>query len=530
MKWKILLPLVLIVLVSGCLFRPPAEVKFSVDHTIVPPGGTFHLIVDVNNTGKVGLVGATLILGNDNFQIVQEPRFPTILKVGQSVQLVWILRAPERPGTYNLQVSLELRDELKRTWTGFYGHFRITVATEVNPPKSINLTLSAPSKVNGGSQFPVTVTIGNGFDSTVQILGINFNLLPGMRIVSAPSAPAELSPGQNVTLTYLISAPYTYRNGFISVVVDYSAMGSKESAAKSARITVLWRPWEERENVLMAAYGENYHWVKQRYLVDAYWLKRFNSTSIVEPERLKPIALRIIGNASSEVQAAERLYKWLLSNYTFGDVTTTLQPTRILQQDRISYTEGQILMTAMLRSIEVPARIVSLFNGTDCTIRPITEFYTADGWYVIDLKHGFIGTLDEYLASPYFPRIYQLVTEQGYRIVAQNPEKLIGHEHVDVTSQFTSNLEDRLLKVVLQRVQPGLRSKLTLVLNGLNRDERIYALFLFASAPKDDLNNVLASWSVSRIQKNVKTMYEFYKDMPWRDDFSYYWKVFKGEV
>jgi hypothetical protein len=101
-KVSLLALLVLIVLASACLFKPPAEVKFSIDTTVVPPGGTFHLIVTVNNTGKVGLVGATLILGNDNFQIVQEPAFPSMLKVGQSTQLVWIVRAPKRPGTYNL--------------------------------------------------------------------------------------------------------------------------------------------------------------------------------------------------------------------------------------------------------------------------------------------------------------------------------------------------------------------------------------------------------------------------------------------
>jgi len=281
----------------------------------------------------------------------------------------------------------------------------------------------------------------------------------------------------------------------------------------------------------MQAYGSEYHWIVDGLLVDEYWVKRFNSTSYVERERLSPIALRVIGNASSDVEAAERVFHWVVSNYSLGDTTATLQPDRILPQDRISYIEAQILTTAVLRSLNIPARIVSLFNGTDCTIRPITEFHTADGWYVIDIKHKFIGTLDGYLASPYFPKIYQLVTVEHYRIVAQNPIALTGHEHVDITSQFMDDLENRLTNQVLKRVRPSLRSKVTLVLANKPLDERTFALFIFASAPNGgDLNRILGEWSVSKIEKTVKAVYEFYKNMSWRDDFTYYWKIFAGEV
>ncbi|WP_297496916.1 transglutaminase domain-containing protein [Thermococcus sp.] len=523
--------LVLIVLASGCLFRPPAEVKFSIDNTAVPPGGTFHLIVTVNNTGKVGLVGATLILGNDGFQIVQEPSFPEILKVGQSVQLVWIIRAPEKPGTYNLQVSLELRDELKRTWTGFYGNFRITVSKEALLPERLLLNVTAPKNVNGGSTFTATVTIKNEFKSPVQLLNASFTLLPGMKVVSAPTLPPQLEPDKSATLRYTIRAPFASRNGFVTYLIRYFTGGSFGSVAGSFRVMVTWKPWEANDETLFKAYGKEYHWIVDSYIVDEYWVKKFNSTSYFDRKNLKPLALRVIGNATSDVDAAERVFHWILSNYSLGDITTTLQPDRILPQDRISYIEAQILATAMLRSLNIPARIVSLFNGTDCTIRPVTEFYTSDGWYIIDFKHGFIGSLDDYLASPYFPRVYQLVTRDHYRIVAQSPIALKGHEHVDVTNEFLGNLEGRLMNRVLERVSPTLRSKVTLALSEMPPGERIFALFIFSSAPNEsDLNRILGEWSVDKIEKTVQAVYDFYKNMPWKDNFTYYWKIFAGEV
>jgi len=528
---KALLPiLVLMVLASGCLFKPPAEVTFSVDRTTVPPGGTFHLIVTVNNTGKVGLVGATLILGNENFRIVQEPTFPSMLRVGQSVQLVWILRAPEKPGTYSFQVSLELRDELKRTWTGFYGHFRIVVSQDVKPPQEVNVNVSAPSLVRGGEEFPITVTIENKFDGQIQIVEANFTLLKGMSIVSAPAVPFRVEPGQRLVLRYTVRAPFAYRDGFVSYVLRYSVYGYMRSVAKSFPLVVTWTPWNASEDELIRAYGGEYRWIRETYVVDAYWTKKVNSSSHFEVSHIRPVALQVIGNASSDVEAARRIFEWITSNYSLGDTTATLEPEKILPQDRISYAEAQILATAMLRSINVPARIVSLYNGTDCTLRPITEFYTSDGWYVIDVKHGFFGPLNAYIASPYFPRLYQLVTRYEYRAVAQNPMTIIGHEHVDTTAQFTSNIEDVLMNEVLGRVSPNLRAKVTLVLANMEPGERLYALFLFASAPQDELNNVLATWSNSKIEKTVKALYEFYRYIPWKDDFTYYWKIFIGEV
>ncbi|WP_297474687.1 transglutaminase domain-containing protein [Thermococcus sp.] len=530
-KVLLVFSILLLVIASGCLFKPPAEVTFSIDKTAVAPGETLHIIVTVNNTGKVGLTGATLILNNPQFQIVQGPRFPEVLPVGKSVQLVWIVRAPTKPGYYSLKVSLELTDELKRTWTGFYDQFGITVTESEVPPNDLELNVTAPRVIRGRDTATINVTVRNLLTYPISIGGLKLDLLKGMRIVSAPTLPESLAGNETVEITYRVKVPYAYRDGYVSAVLNYIAGGVKKSVAKSVPMKVIWEPWNENESVLKEAYGPNYRWITQKYLADGYWAKKYNSTPVFNAGRLRSFTLKLINGSESEVQAADQIYDWIVRSYSFGDTTSTLEPGRILIQDRISYTEGQVLFTAMLRSIDVPARIVSLYNGTDCTIRPITEFYTADGWYIVDLRHHFIGSLDEYLASPYFPRIYQLVTRDGYRIVAQNPASLSGHEHLDVTAQFTANLEDRLLQAVSERLNPQLRSKLMVVLNNLNDEERLYALFVFSSAPsKDDLNRIFSEYSTDRIEQNVKTMYEFYRDMEWSDDFTRYWRIFAGEV
>ncbi|NJE77110.1 transglutaminase-like domain-containing protein [Thermococcus sp. ES12] len=531
MRKIIPLLLILIVVVSGCLFKPPAEVKFSVDKTLVRPGGTIHVVIFVNNTGKVGLTGATLVLGDDSFQILQEPKFPEILPVGESVQLVWILRAPLKPGVYSLKLSLELTDELKRSWTGFYGQFRITVSSEAGPSDEVEVNVEAPKVIEGGQTADITVIIKNKLDVPIELRDLSFNLFNGMKVVSAGTLPASVDGKDEVRIRYTVRAPYAYREGYISTILKYAISGAEGSTVKSFPLKVVWKPWNQSTEVLKDAYGLKYHWVTDEYIVDGYWMKRYNSTSEFNRTEFRNITLGIIGNSESEPQAAEAIYSWMMRTYSLGDTTSTLEPDKILPQDRISYAEAQILITAMLRSVDIPARVITLSNGTDCTMRPMTEFYTADGWYIVDVRHDFVGSVDEYLASPYFPKVYQLVTRDGFRIVAQAPATLQGHEHVDVTGDFLANLEDRLLKTVTERLKPELRSKLMLVMNNLDENERLYALFIFASAPsEEDLNRVLSDYSTSKIEQDVKTMYEFYKNMTWRDDFTRYWRIFAGEV
>jgi len=523
--------LILIVVAAGCLFKPPAEVRFSIDRTVVAPAGTLHVVVFVNNTGKVGLTGATLVLSDDSFQILQEPKFPDVLSVGQSVQLVWILKAPPKPGVYTLKLSLELTDELKRSWTGFYGQFRVSVSNDAGPPNEIGLEIGGPETLHGGETSTITVTINNKLETRIELVDITLDLLDGMKMVSADTLPESIGSKQTITLQYTVKAPYAYRKGYISAMVRYRVGDSEKSVVNSIPLEITWRPWNMDSRTLEEAYGLKYHWITDEYLVDGYWAALYNSTPAFNRTELRNLTLRIIGNVSSEPSAAKAIYDWTTSTYSFGGTISTLEPERILPQDKPSYAEGQILVTAMLRSANIPARVVTLYSGTDCTLRPITEFYTSDGWYIVDIEHGFIGSIEEYLASPYFPRLYQIITWNGYRLVAQSPTELNGHEHVDVTGDFIANLEDRLLRVVSERLKPELRSKLMIVLNNLNENERLYALFLLSSAPTtDDLNRVMEEYSTEKIEQSIKAMYEFYRDIEWSDDFTRYWKIFAGDV
>ncbi len=527
----VLVPLILIVMASGCLIKQPAQVTFQIDKTVVQPGGTIHLIVHVNNTGKVGLVGANLILGNVDFKILQEPKFPYLLKVGKETELVWILGAPSQPGTYNLKVSLELLDELNRTWTGFYKQFTIQVSPTATSPSNVELNVKAPSIINGGNEANVTVKIINRMNLSIELRQLTFNLPEGVKIIHSVNLPPVLGPRATLNLVYTIKTPYTYRYEYLTAILRYAIKGRGMDAISSIHIKIIWRPWTANESTLRAAYGLQYHWITDRYIVDGYWMKRYNSTSSFNRSRIAAITLPIVNGTNSELEAAEAIQKWMEERFSFGDITTTTDPERVLPQDRISYAEGQILMTAMLRSVNIPARIVTLFNGTDCTIHPITEFYTEDGWYVVDLAHNFIGSRDEYLATPYFPRIYQLVTQENYQLVAQSPTGKWGvHEHVDVTGDYLANLQERLLNVLMKKLDPELHSKVLTVITSLGTNQRIYALFLFNSAPKDDLNRVLNEYSTERIEQNVKTMYEFYRDIEWDENFTKYWRIFAGEV
>ncbi len=522
----ILALLIFITVASGCLFKPPAEVQFSVDKTVVNPGDTIHLIVFINNTGKVGLTGATLFIKSEGFTVLQEPQFPQVLPVGKSVQLVWILQAPTKPGVYDLKVSLELNDELKRTWTGFYSQFRITVSNEVPAISPLDVEISAPNTTTGGSTEKIKVSIQNTADIAVSLDDVSLTLLPGMEVVNHTEIPAKLGAGRKVSVYYTVRTPYAYRDGYISVLVRYTVGDSKRSIAKSSKITVIWRPWTKNESVLKEAYKNNYQWLYGRFLVDEYWVKKYNSTPIFDPATLRKVALPIVNSSTSEVEAAQRLYKWVVDNYRIGGNTTTLNPDEMLHKSTLSVPEAQILLTGLLKSVNIPARVVSLYNGTDCTINPITEFYTADGWDVIDVRQGIVGPVDEFIASRRFPKIYQLVTEKGYRIVAQAPQDISGHEHVDVTPYFLINIQDRLFKQVSQKVKPELRSKLNLILEGLDDNEELYTLFLFSSAPADELNSVLAKYSVSTIQKTIKPIYDFYWGVPWSWNFEKYWRIF----
>ncbi|RLF86795.1 transglutaminase domain-containing protein, partial [Thermococci archaeon] len=63
------------------------------------------------------------------------------------------------------------------------------------------------------------------------------------------------------------------------------------------------------------------------------------------------------------------------------------------------------------------------------------------------------------------------------------------------------------------------------VLINMNQNERIFTLFLFASAPERELNLVFQKANPRNLAKNVDALYEFYKDRPWPESFGEYWDI-----
>ncbi|WP_324736321.1 transglutaminase-like domain-containing protein [Thermococcus sp. SY098] len=529
---KFALLLILVIFASGCLIKQPAVVTFEIDRTVVKAGGTFHIIVTINNTGKVAFIGADLAINNPDFKILQNPKFPSPLKVGEKVELVWIVKAPDKPGVYTIGVPLELIDELHRTWKGFYHEFTITVVKEETEtkmtPGELSMNIKLPSTVSGGKIFNITVELKNSGMTPIEIGEVSVNLLDGLKIINRNRIPEKIYGGQSYKIVYQIDAPYRYVSGYVTVIVNYFENGNEKKEIVSRYIEITWAPWFANNETLRKAYGDKYYWIENKYLVDGYWIERFNSTPYANVSILRNYALPLVLKSKSEVEAAEKIYSWILTHYKFGDTTASIDPQKILQQNKISYAEGQLLFTAMMKSINVPSRIVSLYNGTDCIINPLSEFYSGGRWYVVDFKHGFIGTRDEYIATPYFPRVYQLLTQGNFKLVAQAPEELKGHEHIDVGPDYLANLKDKLMTQVEKKLNPMLKTKLTLMLNRMNENEQIFALFIFASAPEKELNEMLLKYNYKDIERSMTALYEFYKDKPWPDNFRKYWYILRG--
>ncbi|AHF80649.1 Hypothetical protein TES1_1267 [Thermococcus paralvinellae] len=522
--------LLLIIFASGCLIKQPAVVTFEIDRTVVKAGGTFHIIVTINNTGKVAFIDANLMINNPNFKILQTPRFPAPLKVGQKVGLVWIVKAPDKPGVYTIGVPLELVDELHRTWKGFYHEFTITVVKEESeiPSGELYMDLKMPESVSGGSLFNITLELRNIGTAPIEISEISLNLLDGLKIVNQAEIPQKIDSRKSYLMVYQIKAPYEYRSGYVTVVVSYFENDKEKKEIRSRYLEITWRPWLANNETLRKAYGDKYYWIENRYLVDEYWVKKFNSTPYVNVDILRGHALPLVLKSKSEVEAGEQIYTWIVKHYKFGDTTASIDPQKILQQNKISYAEGQLLFTAMMKSVGIPSRIVSLYNGTDCTLRPLSEFYSGGEWYVVDFRHGFIGSREEYIATPYFPKIYQLLTQGNYKLVAQAPEELKGHEHIDIGPDYLANLKDKLMKEVEKKFSPMLRPKLTLMLSRMNENEQIFTLFILASAPEKELNEMFLNYDYKDISRSIRALYEFYKDKPWPDDFRKYWYILRG--
>ncbi|USS40205.1 transglutaminase-like domain-containing protein [Thermococcus aggregans] len=530
MKHLKLIPIVLafLVLSSGCLIKEPAKVDISIDKTAVKVGDVFHVVVKVNNTGKVAIIGVNLYINNPDFRILQRPSLDAPLKVGDVAELIWIVQAPSKPGRYMVKASVEVVDELQRTWGGFYKELVMNVVeneSEIPAFGVLSTSVAAPEEVEGGNEFEVKITLKNTGNAPVTVREVSLNLLDGMEVIKEPDVPVNVLPKREYTLIYVIKAPYKPEEGYLTISVVYSENGNEKRELKNKFIKVIWRPWNYDDGTLRLAYGEEYYWIALPYLVDGFWKEKFNSTSRIDRELLRNESISLVKNATSEVEAAKAVYNMIKSRYSFGDITTTTNPTNILPQNKISYEEGTLLFTGILRSLNIPARVVTLYNGNDCTENVISEFYSAGKWYVVDFKKGFFGSREEYMATPYFPRIYQMVTNELYNLVAQAPEEEEGHEHVDVSPEYLANIEDSLKEVVLERLNPTLRPKLSVVLIDMNQNERIFTLFLFASAPQGELNLVFQKADPKNLAKNVDALYNFYKDKQWPENFREYWNI-----
>ncbi|HHI00976.1 MAG TPA: transglutaminase domain-containing protein [Thermococcus litoralis] len=525
-----LIPIVLVLLVfsSGCLVKEPAKVEINTDKTAVKEGDIFHMVVKVNNTGKVAITGVNLYLNNPDFKILQSPSLDAPLKVGEATELIWIIQAPSKPGRYMVKASVEVVDELRRTWGGFYKELIINVVekeSEIPLFGVLSTSVASPEEAEGGNEFRVEVTLKNMGNAPITLRDISLNLLDGMEVVKEPDVPANILPGEKHALIYVIKAPYKPEEGYLTISVVYREDREEKRELKNRFIKILWRPWNYDDETLRLAYGEEYYWITLPYLVDGFWKERFNSTSRIDREMLKNESILLVKNATSEIEAAKAVYNMIKSRYYFGDITTTTNPSSILHKNKISYEEGTLLLTGILRSLNIPARVVTLYNGDDCTENTISEFYSAGKWYVVDFKRGFFGSREEYIATPYFPKIYQMITDGLYNLVAQAPEEEEGHEHVDVSPEYLANIEDSLKEVVLGRLNPTLRPKLSVVLINMNQNERIFTLFLFASAPERELNLVFQKADPKNLAKNVDALYKFYKDKPWPENFREYWDI-----
>jgi hypothetical protein len=530
MRYSKFIPLILIFLIfsSGCLVKEPAKVEINIDKNAVKEGDIFHIIVKVNNTGKVAITGVNLYLSNPEFKILQTPSLQEPLKVGEIVELIWIVQAPSNPGRYMLKASVEIVDELQRTWGGFYKELIINVVekeSEIPSFGSLSVNVVSPEKVEGGNEFGVDIQLKNTGSGPITLREISIKLLEGMEIVREPDVPTNILPGEEHGLSYVLKAPYIPEEGYMAISILYIENGEEKRELKNKFIKIIWKPWSYDNETLRLAYEEEYYWIQLPYLVDGFWKEKFNSTSRIDRGLLRNISISLVKNATSEVEAAKAVYDMIKSRYALGDVTTTTNPSNILPQNRISYEEGTLLFTGILRSLNIPARVVTFYNGEDCTENAIAEFYSAGKWHVVDFKRGFFGPREEYIATPHFPRIYQMMTNEAYNLVAHAPEEEKGHEHLDVSPEYLANIEESLKKVVSERLDPPVRPKLSIVLINMNQNERIFALFLFASAPEAELNMVFQKADPKSLATNVDALYKFYKDKPWPEDFRKYWNI-----
>ncbi|AFK22246.1 transglutaminase domain-containing protein [Pyrococcus sp. ST04] len=517
-----LVVVMLIILSLGCLIKSPAHVRFEVDTHVIPPGGVFHLIVTINNTGKVGIIGANLEIEGDDFIILQSPKFPTVLKVGNVTKLVWTIQGPKVPGTYPFKAYLDIVDELHRVWKGNIYETSIKVTKIQTTRENVEVDLIGPNVTYGGKIFNISMLIENNLSTAIYITGVDVN--PGPFQLVNERIPKHVPPSGKVYGEISFRAPSRYLEGSIYVIISYSSVFGNEKIVKEKEITVVWRPWELNDEELKNAYGNITEWIKYDKVVDGYWEWMFGSKSDINFNELRKVIFPLVGNLSSDLEAGKVLYNYIITHYTFENrMIRSLDPQAIQKSTTISPTEADILLVGYFRSLNIPARIVSVYDGFDCTKIPFVEAYISEKWYVIDFRHMFFGTREEYITSPWYPRIYQQIEIFGNKLVALKPSEA-GHNHENITNDYLDITEKALLEYLYKKLDSESFLRLKLLLKKLNdKNERIFALFLFSVGDKNEAQDILTNTSIDKLANTIKAFYEFYKDITWEDDFKVYW-------
>ncbi|MFA4640657.1 transglutaminase domain-containing protein [Pyrococcus kukulkanii] len=524
MKHLKLIVVIIISLSLGCLIRPPAEVKFELDTNVIEPGGTFHLIVTINNTGKVGILGANLQIEGDDFIVVQSPELTSPLKVGESTKLIWTIKGPVIPGTYTLKAYLDIIDELHRIWRGNIYETTIKVVSKIHQNSKVDVKILAPNQTYGGKIITVPIVVTNNLQYEIRVVNLDVNL-GDLKVIEAPKGPMTILPNSTHTFPLKVKTPPEFERARIFVILEYSSPGGIGKKVSEKEITVLWQPWMLSEEEIREAYGNTSKWIFGDSIVDRYWENVYGSTSIINRKTLREGILPLVNDSKSDIEATKAIFNYIFTHFTFEDKgISTLNPQVLQNSTTLSPIEANLLMVAYLRSINVPARIVSVYNGVDCTEFPFVEAYISGKWYVIDFNHMFFGTREEFISSRWFPAIYQEIGIFNNKLVAVKPGG-DPHNHEDLSQLYLGITKESLLNALYNRLDKRTYMKIKELLALLDSEnERIFALFLFSSGNPDEVENLLNTVNVEKLSGTIKAFYEFYYDIKWEEDFRVYWE------
>ncbi|MFA4646639.1 transglutaminase domain-containing protein [Pyrococcus kukulkanii] len=524
MKHLKLIVVILISLSFGCLIKPPAEVKFELDTNVIGPGDIFHLIVTINNTGKVGILAANLQIEGDDFILVGSPKLTSPLKVGESTKLIWTIKGPAIPGTYTLKVYLDIVDELHRTWRGNIYETRIKVVNKTDKNSKVNIRILAPNQTYGGKIITIPIAVTNNLQSDIRVINLEVNA-GGLKIIEAPKGSVTVPPNSTYTFLLKVKTPPEFERARIFVILEYGSQMGIGKKVSEKEITVLWQPWMLSEEEIREAYGNISEWVFMDSIVDRYWENVYGSTSIINRQALRESIMPIINGSKSDIEAAKAIFNYIFTHFTFEDKGVSILNPQVLQNSTtLSPIEANLLMVAYLRSINVPARVISVYNGVDCTEFPFVEAYISGKWYVIDFKHMFFGTREEFISSRWFPTIYQEIGIFNNKLVAIEPGG-DPHNHEQLTQLYLGITKKSLLNALYNRLDKRTYMKVKELLALLDSEnERIFALFLFTSGSPDEVENLLNTVSVEKLSGTIKAFYEFYYDIKWEEDFRVYWE------